>query len=486
MSHHGRDYYQNCLAAGRLRCGSRRALLEANAAAGPPLASDNLPRRLLKRGLASDLKNTHAELNHFQGESPNGSDSPATGFSTFYDGDVVLRHGDVVLHTVHRHEIPASIGMDGVSPIRLLAVWIHPGEGGLIAVNKPTGLPTHATGRYAFNSVLAMLEYVLSPKRIAAWLWENDPLLQSLVASDDLEKEEKEALWVYYSPRNVKKNPEGGVNPKEINKKEEDEEEDEIAMEKLPRPCHRLDRVTSGILLLGVSEASTSRVSRALMNKSKQAEKVVLEEMANLAHENPLSSTYTKEKERQVIRRMVEEESHGVRKRYIARVSGRFPPDEDVRKGDFSTDISSSGVFRVDEETIGHVNQGILQPLLSHEGETENNAGVTHMVRDVQPDGILFVNPVITNKGFTEANTLDLASSPSLVTSAPVRQNAQTAITLCQRLNFFTRCRFTRKRTPLISKTMKIIVQIIIQRVDQQVFCSASHSQDVCIRFACT
>lgn len=238
----------------------------------------------------------------------------------------ILHHGDLILHTVHRHEIPVSLGASGVDPVELVAVRVH--RYGLLAVHKPCGLPSHATGRYHYNSVVAMLSYTLAPRRLKAWLMEEDPLLQSLVSTRRLTRQEKAELYEYYSPfpASVLQRSSGECG-REINKKsgieikeektkgkqkrggqewmwkmnegdkvegEETKRETcssertasllplttteiaassattaaEVALDKVPRPCHRLDRATSGLLLLGISEEATSRLSRALMKKT--------------------------------------------------------------------------------------------------------------------------------------------------------------------------------------------------------------------------
>ncbi|KAH8612623.1 putative RNA pseudouridylate synthase [Trypanosoma vivax] len=144
------------------------------------------------------------------------------------------------------------------------------------------------------NSCTAMMEYVLAPKRIKAWLIGMDALLQSLVSTSCLCDKEREELLAYYS---------------------QGEQEDEyVAIERLPRPCHRLDKVTSGVLLLAVSHASARRVGEAISRKTQQMEETLLERLHCLtgdekgAAEEVLSKFYV-----------------GVRKRYLARVHGLFP-----------------------------------------------------------------------------------------------------------------------------------------------------------------
>lgn len=305
LAHHPREYYEACLRSGRLRCVRKADIQEerreerrrrqngqeeSNECAGDPRTDKATPtratttdvkRRNLKRGLGEDALPTAL----FSSSAEEAAE------------DVVLQPGDIVLHTVHRHEIPVATGggrgedaVPRVEPIYLLSVRIR--ALGLLSVMKPTGLPTHATGRYAYNALLTMMEYVLAPKRIEAWLWRDDPLLQSLVSTVSLTRAEKEELFAYYHPSSAAPGCESTVS-----------------LEKALRACHRLDIVTSGVLLLGVSQAATQRVSAVLMRKSK-----AMDDAASLAQEgNTMDELLTRHT--------------GVRKRYLAKVRGRFPHD---------------------------------------------------------------------------------------------------------------------------------------------------------------
>ncbi|CCW65151.1 unnamed protein product [Phytomonas sp. EM1] len=408
LPHHAPAYYAAGLASGRLRCVARRG---------------NLPRRQLKRGRGGGgpLRDPSEAVSAGDPIFPSAADGVSRADGGLPPGgDVVLRHGDVVLHTVHRHEVPVAMGGGGVAAVELLAVHLRE-EGGLIGVGKPTGLPTHPTGRYAYNAVVEMLAYVLAPKRLKAWLTEADPLLQSLVRTHHLTASAKEALWAYYRP--------APSHPGDFDPPNRDGEE--VAIEKLPRPCHRLDRVTSGILLLGVGEATTSRVSRALMRKSKHVEAVVL--AAREASEGALPFTRETHEGGDSLRHVLAEPL-GVRKRYLARVSGRFPPRETPSQVGFEADPVSPGVFHVDEETMARVNRDLLPQ--AGKGE-ERNSELARAMSEVEPGGILFVNPVAASKAHAEGEASELiSSSSSPAVSAPARRIPQTAMTLCQRLRF--------------------------------------------------
>ncbi|KAI0019274.1 pseudouridine synthase [Xylariomycetidae sp. FL0641] len=70
--------------------------------------------------------------------------------------DYVLTNGELVSHTVHRHEPPV---MD--APIQIL----HEDED-MIVINKPSGIPVHPAGRYNYNSVVE----IMRSERHADWI----------------------------------------------------------------------------------------------------------------------------------------------------------------------------------------------------------------------------------------------------------------------------------------------------------------------------
>ncbi|KAI1177696.1 pseudouridine synthase [Nemania sp. FL0916] len=133
----------------------------------------------------------------------------------FIDGKVVtpnyvLRNGNLVSHTIHRHEPPVS-----AAPVTIL----HEDDD-LIVINKPSGIPIHPAGRYNYNCILEIMRVERGPE------------------------------WVAY-------------------------------------PCHRLDRLTSGIMFIAKHPKSAERMSSQIKQRS-------------------------------------------VRKEYIARVIGNFPDGEVV------------------------------------------------------------------------------------------------------------------------------------------------------------
>jgi tRNA pseudouridine32 synthase len=63
------------------------------------------------------------------------------------DVNRIVKNGDVVAHTLHRHEPPVSAQPVGI---------IHEDEN-MIVIDKPAGVPVHPAGRYKFNSVVEIM-----------------------------------------------------------------------------------------------------------------------------------------------------------------------------------------------------------------------------------------------------------------------------------------------------------------------------------------
>ncbi|KAF5008979.1 hypothetical protein FDECE_4775 [Fusarium decemcellulare] len=62
--------------------------------------------------------------------------------------DYILRNGDLISHTLHRHEPPVTEEPVGI---------IHEDDD-MIVINKPAGVPVHPAGRYNFNSVIEIMK----------------------------------------------------------------------------------------------------------------------------------------------------------------------------------------------------------------------------------------------------------------------------------------------------------------------------------------
>ncbi|KAB5515268.1 pseudouridine synthase [Coniochaeta sp. 2T2.1] len=65
----------------------------------------------------------------------------------------VLKNGDLVSHTIHRHEPPVT-----AEPIQV----IHEDDD-MIVINKPAGVPVHPAGRYSYNSLTEILKAERGP-----------------------------------------------------------------------------------------------------------------------------------------------------------------------------------------------------------------------------------------------------------------------------------------------------------------------------------
>jgi tRNA pseudouridine32 synthase len=110
-------------------------------------------------------------------------------------GAYVLKNGDLISHTLHRHEPPVT-----AESVRVL----HEDEGMMVII-KPSGVPVHPAGRYGFNSVVEIIK-------------------------------------------------------------------DERGRDFLPRPCHRLDRLTSGIMFMAKTAESAVALSKKLAERSVRKE----------------------------------------------------------------------------------------------------------------------------------------------------------------------------------------------------------------------
>lgn len=109
--------------------------------------------------------------------------------------DTVMKNGQVISHTLHRHE----------PPVTGLPVGIIHEDDDIVVIDKPAGVPVHAAGRYNHNSVVAIL------------------------------RAEHSNGW-------------------------------------LPRPCNRLDRLTSGIMFMGKHPQGAERMATQLQERSVQKE----------------------------------------------------------------------------------------------------------------------------------------------------------------------------------------------------------------------
>ncbi len=62
--------------------------------------------------------------------------------------DHILKNGDLISHTTHRHEPPVT-----ADPVSV----IHEDDD-MVVINKPSGIPVHPAGRYHYNSVVEIMK----------------------------------------------------------------------------------------------------------------------------------------------------------------------------------------------------------------------------------------------------------------------------------------------------------------------------------------
>ncbi|KAF2453247.1 DRAP deaminase [Lineolata rhizophorae] len=61
--------------------------------------------------------------------------------------NTIVKNGDVISHTLHRHEPPVTAQPVGI---------VHE-DNDIIVINKPAGVPVHPAGRYNYNSVVEIM-----------------------------------------------------------------------------------------------------------------------------------------------------------------------------------------------------------------------------------------------------------------------------------------------------------------------------------------
>jgi tRNA pseudouridine32 synthase len=67
--------------------------------------------------------------------------------------DYIVRNGDKISHTLHRHEPPVT-----ADPIAI----VHEDDE-MIVINKPSGMPVHPAGRYHHNSIIEIMKHDRGP-----------------------------------------------------------------------------------------------------------------------------------------------------------------------------------------------------------------------------------------------------------------------------------------------------------------------------------
>ncbi|EGW35213.1 DRAP deaminase and pseudouridylate synthase [Spathaspora passalidarum NRRL Y-27907] len=214
--------------------------------------------------IVSDIKNNHLYILSNVGRA--GGPTEIKGWDLLQSRQVDGK--DVIYHQKHKHEPSVP--------------WVHESIGiaiiyqdsDLVVVNKPAGIPTHATGSYMYNSVVEILKEQLGT----------------------------DSIW----------------------------------------PCHRLDKVTSGVLILAKSKEATCKMSKLIQEKKTSTEK-----------------------------------------KYLARVKGKFPEGEYV---------FNCPVFSV------NVNGGYLQPPNSHQLQANSTTIFTRLSYNDDLDQSIVLCKPITGK----------------------------------------------------------------------------------------
>lgn len=236
----------------------------------------------------------------------------------------LLERSDVLVHIIHKHEL--SVFSDALPVIE--GVFLDPSSPfyGIVLINKPCSLPTHSSGRYHFNTCLAMLE---------AWLSSlaNTPQVEASVPAsvNHLPLPQQHIEYAVVPTQHIAKWSDAVAL---------DDRHSLVDFVKATiqreggfelRACHRLDKATSGVLLCALTSQAAAVVGDLLAAKTKSVSAAVcnddeLEE--GVAPSTGAVGWLTAD----VMK------SFAILKTYITRVSGTFP----LRGGRSTTTTTSS------------------------------------------------------------------------------------------------------------------------------------------------
>ena len=201
---------------------------------------------------------------------PRSIDAPTSDdCEVIRDPKCILQPRDHIFHCIHKHEL----SIYSSRPIIVLRAPIS--TLGVLVLNKPPSIPVHPSGRFNFNSVTCILEAFKQAHT------DSSTILRSMVQADSSMPGEELEEWKAFlsSPESPKW-----------------------------RPCYRLDRSTSGVLVIGLSHAVASCVGKQLEQK---------------------------------ISNCSEERENSLEKVYVARVSGVFPESQLCDAPIFCVDAST-------------------------------------------------------------------------------------------------------------------------------------------------
>lgn len=246
----------------------------------------------------------------------------------------ILGQGDVVHHCIHKHEL--SVFSGAVPVVESLCLEEGAPFYGIMAINKPVSLPTHSSGRYHYNTCLSMLNTYLSSEagQRATRGETSRNLAENTTASlDDAAAGTTAGIVpiegiIQWSPAVPMKAREALAHLARRSWGDGEGRTKHPAGTKRPPPrliearaCHRLDKVTSGILICALTSEAAHAIGDLLAQKTKSVEAVALAR-AEAKQECASAPMFSQS----------DLDSFDILKTYVARVKGCLPvPDTSDR-----------------------------------------------------------------------------------------------------------------------------------------------------------